>query len=149
VDKPMPETIPDPDVRWRQRFSNYMRAFQTLDRAVELAGQRDLSELEEQGLIQSFEFTHELAWNLLKDYLTEKGVAGLIGSKDASRKAFQNGLVENGDVWMGMIRDRNLTSHTYDPAVARDVVNDVLERFYPAFKALAEKFTALCEQDED
>jgi hypothetical protein len=57
------------DIRWKQRFDNYCRAFETLRRGVELASQRELSELEQQGLVQGFEFTHELAWNVLKDYL--------------------------------------------------------------------------------
>jgi len=135
-----------PDIRWKQRFNNYSKAFQTLIAAVELARSRELSELEEQGVIQSFEFTHELAWNVLKDYLEEKGIAGLIGSKDATRAAFKNGLIEDGENWMKMIEDRNKTSHTYNPVVAQAVVENILERFYPAFEKMAEKFTALNDQ---
>lgn len=131
------------DIRWKQRFNNYLRAMQTLAEAAALAQTRELSNLEQQGLIQGFEFTHELAWNVLKDYLGEKGIVGLIGSKDASRSAFKNGLIENGDVWMKMIEARNLTSHTYNPDVARAVATDVLQHFYPAFTALAATFAAL------
>lgn len=131
------------DSRWKQRFNNYSKAFQTLVAAVELARTRDLSDLEEQGLIQSFEFTHELAWNVLKDYLEEKGITGLIGSKDATRTAFKNGLIENGEAWMKMIEDRNRTSHTYDEAVAQSVAENILNLYFPAFDALARKFTAL------
>jgi nucleotidyltransferase substrate binding protein (TIGR01987 family) len=134
------------DIRWKQRFNNYSKAFQTLLAAVELSRSRELSDLEEQGLIQSFEFTHELAWNVLKDYLEEKGITGLIGSKDATRAAFKNGLIEDGEDWMKMIEDRNKTSHTYDPKVAQAVVENILERFYPAFEKMAKKFTALNEQ---
>lgn len=131
------------DIRWQQRFNNYSKAFQTLVAAVELARSRELSELEQQGLIQSFEFTHELAWNVLKDYLEAKGITGLIGSKDATREAFKNGLIEQGEDWMTMIEDRNKTSHTYDPRVAEAVVGNILERFYPAFEQMLKKFTAL------
>jgi nucleotidyltransferase substrate binding protein (TIGR01987 family) len=131
------------DIRWKQRFNNYLKAFQTLVDAVELARSRELSNLEEQGLIQSFEFTHELAWNVLKDYLEDKGITGLIGSKDATRAAYKNGLIEQGEDWMKMIEDRNRTSHTYDPHVAQAVVENVLERFYPALEKMAKKFTAL------
>ena len=134
------------DIRWKQRFNNYSRAFQTFIAAVALARSRQLSELEEQGLIQSFEFTHELAWNVLKDYLEEKGITGLIGSKDATRAAFKNALIEDGEDWMKMIEDRNKTSHTYDPQVAQAVVENILERFYPAFEKMAKKFTALNDQ---
>jgi nucleotidyltransferase substrate binding protein (TIGR01987 family) len=131
------------DIRWKQRFNNYIKAFQTLVAAVELARTRELSELEQQGLIQSFEFTHELAWNVLKDYLEEKGIMGLIGSKDATRAAFKAGLIEQGEDWMKMIEDRNKTSHTYDPHVAQAVAENILERFYPAFEKMAKRFTAL------
>ena len=131
------------DIRWKQRFNNYSKAFQTLVAAVELSRSRELSELEEQGVIQSFEFTHELAWNVLKDYLEEKGITGLIGSIDATRAAFKHGLIEDGDDWMKMIEDRNTTSHTYNPQVAQAVVENILKRFYPAFEKMAKKFTAL------
>jgi nucleotidyltransferase substrate binding protein (TIGR01987 family) len=74
-----------PDVRWRQRFQNYRQALSRLSDAVALSRQRPLSDLEQQGLIQAFEFTHELGWNVLKDYLEEQGVAGIIGSRNATR----------------------------------------------------------------
>ena len=136
------------DVRWKQRFNNYLRALRTLTEAVELAEERQLSNLEEQGMVQGFEFTHELAWNVLKDYLEEKGVAGIIGSKDATREAFKNGLIEDGEAWMEMIKARNLSSHTYNPETAEEIVESVLTSFYPAFELMARKFTALAEQIE-
>lgn len=128
------------DIRWKQRLTNYTRAFQSLTEAVELSQQRGLSALEQQGLIQSFEFTHELAWKMLKDYLEYQGVSNIIGSRDASRVAFQNALIQDGEVWMQMIAARNQTSHTYNLKIAQSVVESILKRFYPAFKQLAGKF---------
>lgn len=136
------------DIRWKQRFNNYLKALQTLDEASALAQTRALSKLEQQGLIQSFEFTHELAWNVFKDYLSDKGISGLIGSKDATRSAFKNGLIAEGDDWMAMIADRNLTSHTYDQETAQAIASHILERYYPAFKNMAGKFSALARQIE-
>ena len=136
------------DIRWKQRFNNYIKALQNLRGAVELMETRDLSDLEKQGVIQSFEFTHELAWNVLKDYLKHQGFVDIIGSKDASQLAFKNGLIEHGDDWMEMIKARNLTSHTYDPATAEQIVQNVQEKFYPAFEAMAKKFTALYERQD-
>ncbi len=136
------------DIRWKQRFNNFLKAFQALVEAVELARSRELSNLEQQRLIQIFEFTHELAWNVLKDYLADKGIAGLIGSKDATREAFKNGLIEQGEDWMKMIEARNKTTHTYDLKIAQAVADDILERFYPAFQSMAKKFTALHDQEE-
>lgn len=75
----------DSDIRWIQRFDNYQKALATLGRGVKLARERSLSDLEQQGLIQGFEFTHELAWNVLKDFLENQGILGLIGFRDAAR----------------------------------------------------------------
>ena len=134
------------DIRWKQRFGNYLKALQTLDEAYALTQTRALSRLEQQGLIHSFEFTHELAWNVLKDYLTDQGIAGLIGSRDATRSAFKNGLITEGDDWMRMISDRNLTSSTHDQATAQAIVDNILARYYPAFKAMATTFMARLQQ---
>lgn len=131
------------DIRWRQRFDNYQRALQTLSRAVALSAERPLSELEQQGLIQVFEFTHELAWNMLKDFLEAQGIAGLIGSRDAIRTAFKNGLIQEGETWMEMIKARNLSSHTYQLELANRLAAEILQRFYPAFVALEQKMQEL------
>ena len=131
------------DIRWIQRFQNYRQALARLSEAVVLSRQRALSELEEQGLIQAFEFTHELAWNVLKDYLEAQGFVELIGSKNATRQAFKNGLLEDGEAWMDMIKARNLTSHTYQDKIAADIVKDILGRFHPALIAMERRFADL------
>ena len=136
------------DIRWVQRFDNYGRALQTLRNAAELATQRPLSELEQQGLIQVFEFTHELAWNLLKDFLEAQGIAGLIGSRDAIRTAFKNGLLEEGETWMEMIKARNLSSHTYQQDLAQRIASDILTRFYPAFVALEQTMQSMLDREQ-
>lgn len=135
------------DIRWVQRFSNYRKAMVTLSEAADLANTRGLSNLEQQGLIQGFEFTHELAWNVLKDYLEEQGFVGIIGSKNATREAFKNALIADGEVWMDMIKARNLTSHTYNTGIAREIATNILQRFYPAFEAMAVTFNALITGD--
>ena len=143
-----PEAMTGQDVRWIQRFDNFQRALLVLERGVRLAAERDLSELEQQGLIQGFEFTHELAWNLLKDYLNHQGIAAIVGSRDATRLAFQNGLINDGETWMEMIRSRNQSSHTYNLELARAIARDVSDRFFPAFSALCEHFAALATSSE-
>jgi nucleotidyltransferase substrate binding protein (TIGR01987 family) len=124
------------DVRWKQRFQNYRKALEQLRKAVQLSQERPLSDLEIQGLIQGFEFTHELAWKVLKDYLEGKGLGDLIGSRDATRMAFKQGLLVHGEVWMDMIRSRNLSSHTYDERVVAKVKQDILERYFEQFELL-------------
>jgi nucleotidyltransferase substrate binding protein (TIGR01987 family) len=132
-----------PDIRWIQRFRNYRQALSRLTAAVELAGERPLSDLEQQGLIQGFEFTHELGWNVLKDYLEEQGFVGIIGSKGATREAFKNGLITDGEAWMDMIKARNLTSHTYKVEVADEIAKNILGRFHPAMAELERRFAEL------
>lgn len=131
------------DVRWHQRLENYSRALAQLGRAVELGQTRPLSELEQQGLIQAFEFTHELAWNLLKDYFAYQGNPGITGSRDAVREAFQKGLISDGESWMEMILSRNKTSHTYNQAVADEITGLVMTRYYPLFRDLFEHMERL------
>ncbi len=94
-----------------------------LERGVELARQRPLSELEQQGLIQGFEFSHELAWNLLKDYIQHQGIAGIIGSRDATRLAFQNDLISDGE---GALRDRFIAAIRQVLASHREVEAAIL-----------------------
>ncbi len=131
------------DVRWVQRFDNFQKAFQTLVAAVSLSRTRPLSDLEAQGMIQGFEFTHELAWCVLKDYLEYKGFTEIIGSRDATRLAFKNGLIEDGETWMDMIKARNQTSHTYNESTASQITADITDRFFPAFEKMATQFASL------
>jgi nucleotidyltransferase substrate binding protein (TIGR01987 family) len=136
------------DVRWKQRFHNFQLALATLSEAHELAQSRALTKLEAQGLIQGFEFTHELGWNVLKDYLEDQGFIDIIGSKNATREAFKAALISDGEVWMEMIKARNLTSHTYNVELAQKITTDVLDRFYPAFCDFAQTFNRLKDSDE-
>jgi nucleotidyltransferase substrate binding protein (TIGR01987 family) len=130
----------NPDVRWRQRFENFSKAFAQLLGAAELARVRPLSKLKQQGLIQAFEFTHELAWNTLKDFLVPTGVTNLFGFVNATRAAFAAGLIENGDAWMEMIKDRNLTTHTYDVRTANKISSAILSSYGEEFGKLQQRF---------
>jgi nucleotidyltransferase substrate binding protein (TIGR01987 family) len=127
------------DIRWKQRLNHFNQALDQLKAAVELARQRPLSKLEEQGLIQAFEYTHELAWNTLKDFLEDRGVPNLYGSKDTTREAFKRGLVENGEVWMDMIKSRNLTSHTYDENTAAAIASAIRNQYVAEFVSFQRK----------
>jgi nucleotidyltransferase substrate binding protein (TIGR01987 family) len=126
----------DPDIRWQQRFANFKKALQQLQEAVELSEQRELSKLEKQGVIQAFEFTHELAWNVLKDYLQDQGNQNISGSKDATREAFKVALIGDGEQWMAMIQSRNISSHTYDEQTAAKLVAAIVAQYFPLFVAL-------------
>jgi nucleotidyltransferase substrate binding protein (TIGR01987 family) len=135
------------DIRWQQRFNNYTKALAQLQDAVTLAQQRSLSKLEQQGLIQSFEFTHELAWKTLKDFLEHRGVQDLYGSRDATREAFKVGLIEEGQIWMDMIQSRNLTSHTYNEETAAQIAATILSDYFPEFEVLHSKLAGFTEAE--
>lgn len=136
------------DIRWVQRFSNYRKALKQLEDAVELAGMRALTDLERQGLVQAFEYTYELAWNTIKDFYENQGETGVQGSRDAFRLAFRRGLIEEGEVWMQMIKDRAQTSHTYNESTVQAIVKDVLTLYYPRFKSLAGKLESFTGETE-
>lgn len=124
----------DDDVRWKQRFSNFKKALNQLEGAVELSQQRKLTSLEKQGVTHAFEFTHELAWNVLKDFLVDQGEQHIKGSKDAIRAAFKVSLITEGEQWMAMIQSRNISSHTYDEETAESLVKAIITDYFPIFK---------------
>ncbi len=136
----------NPDIRWKQRLQSFGKAFGQLSAAVQLAQQRPLSELKQQGLIHAFEFTHELAWNTLKDFLESRGATDLYGSRDATREAFKQGLLANGDEWMAMIAARNRSSHTYNKTTADEVAVANTTSFVKEFAAFQTRLAALAGQ---
>ena len=128
------------DVRWQQRFTNYQKALVQLRKFMEKGV---LNEFEEQGLIQCFEYTHELAWKTLKDFLANKGNTTIFGSKDATREAFKLDLIDDGEIWMTMIQDRNQASHTYNTDTTKTIVQNISQRFFKSFIALENKLLTL------
>lgn len=137
------------DIRWQQRFSNYKKALAQLIAAVELAQERELSELEQQRLIQAFEYTHELAWTTIKDFLEYRGTSDIFGSRDATRAAFNLGLIEEGAIWMDMIQSRNKTSHTYNEETANEIVAAIEADYFAEFIKLRATLTRLQEEEEE
>jgi nucleotidyltransferase substrate binding protein (TIGR01987 family) len=131
------------DIRWKQRFQNFKKALITLKNAVNLAAERDLTDLEKQGVIQGFEFTFELAWNVMKDYLEEQGITGIIGSKNAIRQAFNKDIIEDGELWLEMVKDRNLASHIYDEETANGLFTAIKSTYYCLFNKFLEKMNNL------
>ena len=126
-----------PDIRWQQRFNNFKKAFSQFEKAVDL---ENYSDLEREGLIQRFEYTYELAWNTIKDFLEEQGYRDITGSKDAIKKAFQTGLIQDGDLWMNMITSRSLTSHTYNEETAEEIAESIKDEYFDQFQKLINRF---------
>ena len=118
------------DIRWKQRFQNFEKALNHLDAGLE---KKELSDLEKAGVIQIYEFTFELAWKTLKDFLEEKEVA-VKYPKDTIKEAFKYEIIEDGDLWMDMLEKRNLMSHTYNETTAALAFRLINEQYYKALK---------------
>lgn len=114
-----------------------------LDSAVDLSRQRSLSRIEQQGLIKAFEFTHELAWNVMKDFFEFQGEQAIMGSRDATRLAFARGLVADGEGWMEMIKSRNQTAHTYNISTANEIILSVTSTYHALLLSFADKMETL------
>lgn len=131
------------DIRWEQRFSNYIKAVEKLSQSVKYIKQKFnteafledeiLDEMIKEGIIQRFEYTHELAWNVMKDYAEYQENSNIGGSRDASREGFQLKLITNGHLWIDMISSRNKTSHIYNEETVNEIYNKILKEYYPAF----------------
>lgn len=121
--------------RWEQRLESYHKALSRLAEIVNASKLRALNDFERDGLVQRFEFTHELSWKLMKAYAEYQGYDGIGGSRDATRKAFEMNLIPDGQIWMDMIKSRNEISHNYNGDIASDVVDNILNVFYPELTA--------------
>jgi nucleotidyltransferase substrate binding protein (TIGR01987 family) len=135
------------DIRWKQRFNNFTRAFSQLKKFVDKG--EELNELEEQGLIQAFEYNFELSWNLIKDYYEYQGDIAIQGSRDAFRLAYNRGLIKDGAIWMNMIDSRIKTSHTYNEDTAREIASAILNRYFYLFTELHQTMEKLVNKQDD
>lgn len=120
------------DIRWQQRFVHFRRAFELLGQAVAI---EEPSDTERAGMIQFFEMTFELAWKMLKDYLEGQGLM-VATPRETLKHAFQAGILANGHIWMEALKDRNLTSHTYEEKIARAIEKKIREAYYPMLQEL-------------
>lgn len=136
----------DRDIRWEQRFQNFQKALNQLRKFIDKG---ELSELEEQGLVKAFEYTYELAWTTLKDFLEYQGQTEIYGSRDTIRKAFEVALISDGQRWMDMLESRNKTSHTYNEETAQEICRAVKEVYFPLFQQLRQKFSSLLNNDHE
>jgi nucleotidyltransferase substrate binding protein (TIGR01987 family) len=139
----------EPDIRWHQRFANYNKALLKLEQAIayiqqyyldekkDKTGSGDpgyvLDEIIKEGLIQRFEYTHELAWNVMKDYAEYQGNTMVGGSRDATREALQLKIIADGEIWMDMIQSRNKTTHTYNESTANEIYRKIMDQYFPLF----------------
>jgi len=130
------------DIRWKQRFANFEKAYFQLEQAVNTYDDSAESIIKE-GIIQRFEFTHELSWKVMKDYLIYEGFQNITGSRSATRVAFNIDLIKEGQCWMDMIDSRNKTVHTYHENILEQEYKKVVNEYYSCFSAFYEKMKTL------
>ena len=134
----------DDTPRWLYRFNNYKRAFSLLKKAIELMETRELSELEKEGVVQRFEYTMELSWKVMKDYLeSENVVFDQVTPRTVIRTAFEANFINDGELWMEMLDARNLMSHEYELEEFEQLVDDLRNRYIDAFSTLNQKLVSL------
>ena len=138
----------DQDLRWKQRYHNYTNALNELRAAVRIDQDAGLNRLEAMGMIQAFEFTYELGWKLMKDYLQYQGIADLVGSRDTIRAAVAQSIASEseGIIWLRMLQDRNRTSHIYNEATMREIQTAISESYFPAFESLNAYMESRCAE---
>ncbi|MDR1759421.1 MAG: nucleotidyltransferase substrate binding protein [Fibrobacter sp.] len=139
------------DIRWEQRFSNYRKALAKLRQAVEIVTKQmnygnEVDELLEEGLIQRFEYTHELAWKVMKDYAEYQGYTDIHGSRDAIRKALEINIIDDKQ-WMESLTDRNLTVHLYDDHAVARIYEKIKDIYFPLFTRFEEKMKEVAETE--
>jgi nucleotidyltransferase substrate binding protein (TIGR01987 family) len=130
------------DIRWKQRLKNFMKAFLQLKKFI---SQNELNELEKQGFIKCFEYNYELSWNTIKDFYESQGEVSIQGSRDAFRLAFNRGLIDDGELWMEMIKSRTLTAHTYNEETMVQILNAIRSKYFLAFQKLVDKLNELAK----
>jgi nucleotidyltransferase substrate binding protein (TIGR01987 family) len=121
------------DIPWHQRFVSLKKAFNQLERFI---AEKELNEMEEQGLIKAFEYTYELSWKTLQDLLKEKGYNDILGPKPVIEQSFQDGYIIKGKEWLKMHSSRNLTTHSFDKETADEIVLQIRENYFGLFKEL-------------
>ena len=129
-----------PDIRWKQRFQNFNKALSYLEDALKI-DQPDM--VQKAGLIQFFEISFELALKVLKDYLEEQGKPELKFPREVIKEAFQAELIGDGHTWLKALTDRNLTSHTYNEAIADEVVSEIRSMYFPMLREVRTKLNVL------
>ncbi|MEG2289363.1 MAG: nucleotidyltransferase substrate binding protein [Clostridium sp.] len=120
------------EIRWKQRFENFDKAYKLLDK---YSKQEIKTELERAGIIQFFEMSFELAWKVLKDYL-ESQEYEIKSPRETIKMAFQIGIIDNGHVWIDALADRNLTTHTYDEELANKMIEEILDLYLPELEKM-------------
>ncbi len=128
-------------LRWHYRFDNFSRAFVLLREAVDTMEERALNQLEKEGMIQRFEYSWELAWKTMADFIASEGLnLPTVTPRAVLKASFQAGIISDGDEWMAALDARNKMSHVYNFKIFEQVIEALRTRFLPLFERFHEDF---------
>lgn len=125
------------DIRWKQRFTNFEKAYLQLNDAIDKFEMLD--DLSKEGLVQRFEYTFELAWKTLKDYLESQGIVSQF-PREVLKQGFHTNILNNGEVWIDILEKRNLLAHTYDQHNFNTALESIRKSYYPEITHLYDFF---------
>lgn len=119
--------------RWEERISDLKKALDRLEEAISISKELDITTLRD-GVIQRFEFTMELSWKALKSLLNSEGVEEATTPKSTVKAGYKSGVIKNVEIWLEMLDDRNLTSHIYNQAIADEIYERIVAKYYEELK---------------
>ncbi|MBP3193833.1 HI0074 family nucleotidyltransferase substrate-binding subunit [Natronogracilivirga saccharolytica] len=125
---------PQQHPRWKDRFKNYQKALAQLEEFLEL---QDMNKYEEQGFVKAFEYTYELGWKTLQDFLIDQGYLQIAGPKQVIEQAYRDNYID-GEAWIRMHQARNIAAHVYDEHMIRDIVQKIRKEYQATLKQLRE-----------
>ncbi|MFC1585457.1 nucleotidyltransferase substrate binding protein [Fibrobacterota bacterium] len=113
------------DIRWIQRFQNFKSAYSKFNEALKCVGDEPENDLYQMALIKAFEFTFELGWKTIKDFLIYSGIKNVSLPREVIKQGFHYNIIEDGNKWIAMMQDRNLMAHTYKDENAKKAVENI------------------------
>lgn len=119
-------------IRWKQRFQNFEKSYRVLQEIIKI---QNKSVAEKMGMIQAFEVLFELSWKLMKDYLEELGYQPR-GPRDIIKQSLQDGIIQDGHIWLQALQNRNETSHLYDEMISQKIEQNITKDYAVIFHNL-------------
>lgn len=137
---------PQKETRLKQRYSNLKKPFQQLSEAIKQSEKKEFNNIEKAGMIQYYEFTFELCWKVMKDYLETEGEI-VKGTRSVLKLSFQFDLLNDGDVWLEMLETRNRLNHTYKEENFLEAFNDIKNQYYPEIEWFINKMEQVIQNE--
>jgi len=134
------------DIRWKQRFENLNKAYKKFQLVVEAIEKEPENKIYQMALVQAFEFVYELSWKTVKDYLLASGVQDANLPRDVIKKGFHYKIIEDGQLWIDMMLDRNILSHTYNEEKAKEISKKICSKYKNAIKQVHKFFEEKTEE---